>query len=53
MPVNLSVTARLTECGKMLGEATAKYLKVRSGPKVTPPDAQPLCAVCFVDRLVF
>lgn len=33
VPLNPSVTDRLTECGKMLGEATAKYLKLRANVK--------------------
>lgn len=33
VPVNPSVTDRLTECGKMLGDATAKYLKLRANVK--------------------
>ncbi len=33
VPVNVSVTERLNECGKLLGESAAKYLKVRANVK--------------------
>lgn len=33
VPVNVSVTERLGECGKILGESAAKYLKVRANVK--------------------
>lgn len=33
VPVNVSVTERLNECGKRLGESAAQYLKVRASVK--------------------
>ncbi|MFO0620943.1 MAG: hypothetical protein U0745_06080 [Polyangia bacterium] len=33
VPVNVSVTERLNECGKRLGESAAQYLKVRANVK--------------------
>lgn len=33
VPVNVSVTERLNECGKILGESAAKYLKLRANVK--------------------
>ena len=33
VPVNVSVTERLNECGKILGESAAKYLKTRANVK--------------------